>query len=488
MYVSTRGGEAISASQAILRGISENGGLYVPVSLPVWSREQILALAEIPYADRAAKVLADVLDDFDEEELLGYTRKAYASFSHPAVAPMRPLKGNIEVLELFHGPTLAFKDMALQMLPYLLTASARKQGETREIAILTATSGDTGKAALEGFKDVNGTSCTVFYPLGGVSHVQERQMLTSEGANVHVIGVTGNFDDAQTGVKQLFTSPEFIAQMNAKGRTLSSANSINLGRLAPQVAYYMSAAAEMMKKGVERFNVCVPTGNFGNILAAWYARKMGAPIEKLVCASNCNDVLTEFILTGRYNAARQFHLTISPSMDILVSSNLERLLFELCGCDPVKLSGMMKQLKEEKEYTMDADMLSVLQQTFIGYSADDTATKATIRAAYDSDAYVMDTHTAVAMYAVGQYRAQTGDDLPMLLVSTASPFKFAPAVTDALGLEAKENAFDSVRQLAAFGSLQIPASLGKLETAPTLHTLTCDRGAMGEAVMKAYEA
>ena len=485
-FVSTRGGEAVSASAAILRGIAPNGGLYVPETLPVLTREEIAGLADLPYASRAAYVLNLILDDYSEEELLSFARQAYASFECAEVAPIREIKGGTHVMELFHGPTLAFKDMALQMLPHLLCAAARKQGEQREVAILTATSGDTGKAALEGFRDVDGTSCTVFYPLGGVSRVQERQMLTSKGKNVHVIGVHGNFDDAQTGVKTLFADQDFIAAMNKNGKVLSSANSINLGRLVPQVAYYISAAAEMLKKGIERFNVCVPTGNFGNILAAWYAKRMGAPIDKLICASNCNDVLTEFIRTGHYNAKRPFMLTVSPSMDILISSNLERLLYELVDCDSKALSELMAQLKQNGEYTLQKAALEKLQAHFECGSANDDETKAEIGRIWNSDGYVMDTHTAVAMQVLRTWREKSGNTAPTLLVSTASPFKFAPAVTEALGLEQKENAFDSVRQLSAFAGLTVPAPMDGLETNPVLHDITCEKNNMGEAVLKAF--
>lgn len=486
-FKSTRGGSAISASAAILRGIAPNGGLYVPEELPLMKKEEILALASLPYANRAAKVLSLILDDYSEEELLGYAEKAYASFSVPEVTPIHRLKDNTFVLELFHGPTMAFKDMALQMLPHLLRAAARKQGETREIAILTATSGDTGKAALEGFRDVEGTSCTVFYPLGGVSRVQEKQMLSSRGNNVHVIGVHGNFDDAQTGVKALFTSPEFIGRMNADGRVLSSANSINLGRLVPQVAYYISAAAELMKQGIPSFSVCVPTGNFGNILAAWYAKKMGAPIDRLICASNSNDVLTEFIRTGRYNAKRPFMLTASPSMDILISSNLERLVYELVGNDSEVLTDLMKQLKENGEYTLPADAFAALRKTFACGCADDAETFSQISLCHQENGYVEDTHTAVAGSVLAKWREAEKEYGPVLLVSTASPFKFAPAVCEALKLEKDENAFDSMRRLSAAAGLPVPAPMDGLEEAPVLHSITCEKDGMEQAIFRALE-
>ena len=490
-FISTRGADRVSAPEAIVRGIAPDGGLYVPESLPHLSREDFLALAGMDYPARAARALSLLLDGFTEEELLGMTRAAYARFSAPGVAPVRPLKNSRFVLELFHGPTLAFKDMALQMLPRLLTASARKLGEKREIAILTATSGDTGKAALEGFTGVEGTSVTVFYPLGGVSAVQERQMVTSRGANVHVVAVRGNFDDAQTGVKQLFADPDFIAEMHRRGKTLSSANSINLGRLAPQVAYYLSACAELLARGEiaweEGLNVCVPTGNFGNILAAWYARRMGAPIRRLICASNRNDVLTDFILTGVYDRRRPFHKTISPSMDILISSNLERLLLEMAEGDAAQVKAWMEALAREGAYDIGPERLSRMREIFLGGCADDEKTRAAIRQVWEEERYLLDPHTAVAEAVAADYRRETGDARPLLIVATASPYKFSADVAQALAIPVSGNAFEAAEALEGQTGVQAPAQVAALKTLPVLHRRVCEKDAMGEAVLAGFQ-
>ncbi|MBE5786067.1 MAG: threonine synthase [Clostridiales bacterium] len=490
-YMSTRGAEAISAPEAIVRGIAPDGGLYAPLSLPCLKKEDFASLAKMDYPARAAHCLALLLDGFTEEELLPMTKAAYARFDDPQVAPVKPLGKGRYILELFHGPTLAFKDMALQMLPWLMTASAKKQGEEREIAILTATSGDTGKAALEGFKDVPGTSVNVFYPLGGVSPVQEKQMVTSAGSNVYVTAVQGNFDDAQTGVKALFADPDFIAKMNAMGKTLSSANSINLGRLAPQVAYYLSACAELMKAGVideaRPLNICVPTGNFGNILAAWYAKRMGAPIGKLICASNRNDVLSDFIRTGVYDRRRPFHKTMSPSMDILISSNLERFLLELAEGDCGRVTSWMKQLKDDGVYDIGADLLKKMQENFIGGFADDVRTAETIRKIWDTEKYVLDPHTAVAVAVAADYAADSGDQAPLLIVSTASPYKFAADVADALGIPVEGDAFQAAIALEKAAGLKAPAQVAELKDLPVLHSRICEKEAMGEAVLAGFE-
>ncbi|MDD6683400.1 MAG: threonine synthase [Clostridiales bacterium] len=489
-FMSTRGAEKISAPEAIVRGIAPDGGLYAPLSLPNLSREDFIEFAKMDYPARAARTLALLLDGFTEAELLEMARAAYARFDDPQVAPVKELKAHRHVLELFHGPTMAFKDMALQMLPWLMTASARKQGEMREIAILTATSGDTGKAALEGFQDVPGTSVTVFYPLGGVSAVQEKQMVTSQGKNVHVTAVRGNFDDAQTGVKTLFADPEFIAKMNAQGKTLSSANSINLGRLAPQVAYYLSACADLLAKGAinweDGLNVCVPTGNFGNILAAWYAKRMGAPIAKLICASNKNDVLADFIRTGIYDRRRDFHKTISPSMDILISSNLERFLLELCQGDCKQVAEWMKQLSAEGKYDIGAERLAHLQQIFYGGYADDERTAGAIQKAWQEEKYLLDPHTAVAACVADDYRRDTGDEKPMLIVSTASPYKFASDVADALNVTVEGDAFAAASILENYTGVKAPDQVAKLKDLPVLHSRICDKEKMGEAVLAGF--
>ena len=489
-FVSTRGTERISAPEAIVRGIAPDGGLYVPVGLPRLSRQDFEELSRMDYPARAAYTLNAVLDGFTREELLPMAQSAYARFDDPAVAPLRALSEERYVLELFHGPTLAFKDMALQFLPRLLTACAKKRGEEKEIAILTATSGDTGKAALEGFRDVPGTSVTVFYPLGGVSAVQEKQMVTSRGANVHVVSVRGNFDDAQTGVKRLFGDPEFQRKMAAMGKTLSSANSINLGRLAPQVAYYLSACAELLKREKITWetglNVCVPTGNFGNILAAWYARRMGAPIGKLICASNRNDVLTDFIRTGVYDRRRAFHKTISPSMDILISSNLERFLWELAGGDPAAVRGWMDQLKQNGVYEIGEDQKKTLRDAFFGGFADDQATKETIRSLWDTERYLCDPHTGVAMRVAEDYRKETGDQTPVLIVSTASPYKFAADVAEALSVQVEVDAFAAAQALEKKTGVKAPEAVLALKEMPVLHTRVCDKDRMGEAVIAGY--
>ena len=489
-FVSTRGAEHVSAPEAIVRGIAPDGGLYVPLELPRLSRRDFDALAQMDYPARAAYTLNALLDGFTQEELLPMAKDAYARFDDPAVAPIRELRDGRYVLELFHGPTLAFKDMALQFLPRLLTASAKKQGETKEIAILTATSGDTGKAALEGFRDVAGTSVTVFYPLGGVSAVQEKQMVTSQGKNVHVVSVRGNFDDAQTGVKKLFGDPDFQKKMEEMGKTLSSANSINLGRLAPQVAYYLSACAELLRRGKitwdEGLNVCVPTGNFGNILAAWYAKRMGAPIKKLICASNKNDVLTDFINTGVYDRRREFHKTISPSMDILISSNLERFLWELAGGDPGAVRGWMDALRQNGVYEISEGQKETLRAAFYGGFADDAATRQTIRALWETEGYLTDPHTGVAMRVSQGYRAETKDSAPMLIVSTASPYKFAADVADAIQVKTEGDAFAAAAALEKKTGVKAPEAVLKLRDMPVLHTRVCEKDAMGEAVLAGY--
>ena len=490
-FISTRGAEAVSAPEAIVRGIATDGGLYAPITLPLLGKADFDLLSNMDYPARAAYTLSLLLDGFSQEELLPMAQAAYARFDHPSVAPVTALKDGAFVLELFHGPTLAFKDMALQFLPRLLTASARKQGEQREIAILTATSGDTGKAALEGFQDVPCTSVTVFYPLGGVSAVQEKQMATSRGKNVHVVAVKGNFDDAQTGVKTLFGDPDFIKKMNAQGKTLSSANSINLGRLAPQVAYYLSACADLLAHGSIGWetgvNVCVPTGNFGNILAAWYAKRMGAPIKKLICASNSNDVLTDFIRTGVYDRRRPFHKTISPSMDILISSNLERFLLELAEGDTTQVRAWMRRLSEKGMYEISGSQKALLKEVFYGGCADDEKTRQTIARLWENERYLLDPHTAVAASVAQDYRKETGDDRPLLIVSTASPYKFASDVAGAIGVTVQGDAFDAALALENATQVKAPKAITELKSMPVLHTRVCDRDKMGEAVLAGFE-
>ncbi len=486
-YICTRGGETLTASQAILKGLAGNGGLYVPCSIPRAADDMLPFAPDLPYAQRAARVLSCFLDDFSAEEIGSICADSYGRFDDARIAPVRSPDESTAVLELFHGPTLAFKDMALQMLPRLTVFSAKKCGETRRVCILTATSGDTGKAALEGFEDVPGTRCTVFYPLDGVSRLQEKQMVTSGGNNTQVVAVRGNFDDAQTGVKRLFNDADFVRAMNERGCVLSSANSINIGRLVPQVAYYFSAYADlcaggMLKKG-EMFDACVPTGNFGDILAAYYARRMGVPIARLICASNRNDVLTEFMHTGVYNANRPFHKTISPSMDILISSNLERLLFELCGRDAKRVSAMMQSLKETGAFRLNADELAALQKDFAGVSADDNETRDEIALVWREKHYLLDPHTAVAMRALRKARAEEQAVRKTLVVSTASPFKFAQDVGEAVGLSRTEDALRDAETLSAFTGLPLPGPLARLRTAAVRHRAVCEPEQMGREVL-----
>ncbi len=489
-FFSTRGESCVTASQAILRGIAPDGGLYVPAMFQAVQPERLTSLMEMSYEQRAVAVLKRFLEDFSLKEIEDSVRAAYSRerFTAPEVAPVRQLDSATWALELFHGPTLAFKDMALQLLPHLLKLSAEKNGEDREICILVATSGDTGKAALEGFRDVPGTSCTVFYPLDGVSDVQRLQMVTTGGNNTHVIAVRGNFDDAQTGVKELFGSESFREEMAAKGRTLSSANSINLGRLVPQVVYYFSAYAELLKTNAipagEPVNFCVPTGNFGDILAGYYARCMGLPVNKLICASNRNNVLTDFFTTGIYSTHRTFFKTISPSMDILVSSNLERLLYEAADRDGTLIRTWMTQLKESGSYSVGEQRRDWLLDTFWGDCADNKDTLGEIRKRWEQDHYLMDPHTAVAGHVLREYRRKTGDDTPSVIVSTASPYKFAADVLNALtGGNAGGDPFAASEEIQKLTGIPMPEQVRKLRELQVRHTAECDKDKMGQAVL-----
>ncbi len=491
-FFSTRGGSCVTASQAVLRGLAPDGGLYVPSIFPTVEPGKIAALAQMTYPQRAAKILKRYLEDFSIAEIDRATQEAYSPerFRDPAVAPLKRLNESTWVLELFHGPTLAFKDIALQLLPRLMALSAGKNGEEREISILVATSGDTGKAALEGFRDVPGTSCTVFYPMDGVSDVQRLQMVTTEGRNTHVIAVRGNFDDAQTGVKELFSSEAFAEDMNAMGRTLSSANSINFGRLVPQIVYYFSAYADLIAAGAiamgDPVNFCVPTGNFGNILAGYYARNMGLPIQKLICASNRNNVLTDFFRKGIYSTHRTFFRTISPSMDILVSSNLERLLYEAADRDGELIRVWMQQLKECGSFSIGEQRWEWIISQFWGDCTDDKDTLTEIRNRFEGEGYLMDPHTAVAGHVLREYRKATGDATPTVLVSTASPYKFAADVLRGIaGPEAAEgmDAFDASQELERRTGVPMPEQVRRLRSLPVRHTSICEKGAMAEAVL-----
>ena len=490
--ISTRGACPVSTSYAILRGLAPDGGLYVPETSPSFTLEEISALSGMDYAARAVYILQRYLPDFTEEELKNSISGAYGKkFDDPAIAPLKKVKDDTYYLELWHGPTLAFKDMALQLLPYLLTLSARKNGENREIFILVATSGDTGKAALEGFLDVPGTRCCVFYPQEGVSRAQQLQMVTTGGSNTHVIAVEGNFDDAQSGVKKIFSDPGFAGTMNEQGRVLSSANSINYGRLVPQIVYYFSAYADLLRDGAislgEEVNFCVPTGNFGDILAADYAKRAGLPIGKLICASNANNVLTDFITTGVYDiSSRPFYKTEAPSMDILISSNLERLIFTLTGNDAAATAAYMKKLSTEKRYEITEDMLVKLQNNYAAGCVDADALNAEIARCYAEDRYLIDTHTAVASAVLRAYRSQTGDRRKSVVVSTASPYKFGPAVLEAIGGE--RGGLDDIAccgVLEKMSGVAMPAQIAALPTLPIRHTQTCRKDQMEEAILHA---
>ena len=494
--LSTRGAAAVSPSQAILRGLAPDGGLYVPAEFPQFTAEEIMALAPLDYKARALRVLSRFLPDFTQEELKTAISGAYGTgFDHEAVAPMVKVGSWAHSLELWHGPTLAFKDMALQLLPYLLTMSGKKHGEEREVFILVATSGDTGKAALEGFLDVPGTRCCVFYPDGGVSQAQRLQMVTTGGSNTHVIAVKGNFDDAQTGVKRIFSDPDFAKEMDAQGRVLSSANSINFGRLVPQVVYYFSAYADLLASGAikmgDKVNFCVPTGNFGDILAADYAGKAGLPVGRLICASNENNVLTDFINTGVYDISdRSFFKTISPSMDILISSNLERLLFDLSGKDGEKIAGLMAQLKAERRYAVDADMLGKLQEKYAAGYVNEDGIREEICRAWNEDHYLMDTHTAVASAVLRDYQQKTGDKTVSVIVSTASPYKFGASVLEAVAGGTAVAGMDDFACCAALSALtgtREPDQIAKLPQMPVRHTAVCEKDAMDKAVLDAVK-
>ena len=491
-FFSTRGGSAVTASQAILRGLAPDGGLYVPAMFPMVEESKLVRLAGMNYAERAVSILKLYLEDFTIPEIENAVKAAYSPerFDTPAVAPMASLDDSTWCLELFHGPTLAFKDMALQLLPHLVRMSALKNGEKREISILVATSGDTGKAALEGFRDVEGTSCTVFYPQDGVSEVQKLQMVTTEGKNTHVIAVEGNFDDAQTGVKDLFSSEAFAAEMNKRGKVLSSANSINFGRLVPQVVYYFSAYADLIAQHKIRVgdpvNFCVPTGNFGNILAGYYAQAMGLPIHKLICASNRNNVLTDFFHTGIYSTHRTFFKTISPSMDILVSSNLERLLYEAADRDGSLIATWMKQLRECGSYSIGEQRKEWMDALYWAECADDKETRAEIRRRWEQNHYLMDPHTAVASHVLKSYRLATGDRTETIIVSTASPYKFSADVLQAIeGTEGESrDPFAASSRLEELTGVRMPEQVRRLKELPVRHSAVCEKTEMDAAVLK----
>lgn len=473
-YVSTRdNSQQVTAAHAISQGISRERGLFVPQSFPQVGEEELSAMGDLSYVQRAALILGKYLTDFTREELLEMAGKAYGGgkFDDEAVAPLSKVGEGMYILELWHGPTCAFKDMALQMLPLLMTRSVEMEHPGRETVILVATSGDTGKAALEGFKDVPGTRILVFYPENGVSDVQKLQMVTQEGENVGVCGVKGNFDDAQTAVKNIFTSREAAEKLAEKGMAFSSANSINWGRLVPQVVYYFSAYAQLLHEGEispgEVVNVAVPTGNFGNILAAYYAKRMGLPIGKLICASNRNKVLADFFQTGVYDRNREFYETISPSMDILISSNLERLLYHLHGEDDGEVRRMMGELESGGKYRISPHAFQEMKESFAGGFADDVQTKATIARYFKEYGYLPDTHTAVALQVYQDYRESTGDTRKVIVASTANPHKFADSVLEALtGEKAQGDELARARQLESLTGVACPPQLIQAATKP----------------------
>ncbi|RGX57044.1 threonine synthase [Anaerotruncus sp. AF02-27] len=488
-YISTRdSGYAVSSAQAIVAGLAPDGGLFLPETLPEYTAGELETLTKSGYTARATSILSRFLPDFTREELHQYVCRAYAPEKFPpkAVAPVVPLDENASILELFHGPTCAFKDFALQLLPFLLTASLQKTGEDKTVVILVATSGDTGKAALEGFADVEGTKICVFYPDGGTSNIQRLQMTTQQGNNVMVFAAKGNFDDAQNGVKRIFTDQDFASLLAEKGFVLSSANSINWGRLVPQVAYYFSAYCDLVNAGRiklgDKINVVVPTGNFGNILAAYFAKHCGLPVGKLICASNKNNVLTDFITTGTYDRNRDFYVTSSPSMDILISSNLERLLYLLCDRDDGKLKGYMNELSATGKYTVDKTILEKLQSEFAAGCADDKQTAETIASVYEKTHYLCDTHTAVAVKVYQDYAAKTGDTTPTVIASTASPFKFAGSVLPAIGKAPSGGDFELLRELSEATGLQAPAALAGLRDRKERFTDVVEPTKMKDAV------
>lgn len=473
-YNSTRNsGVKVSSAEAITQGISAEGGLFVPEEIPSVTPEEIKAVGEMKYADRAAFVFSKYLTDFTDAEIHYCTDNAYSTknFETESIAEIAHLFDGTYMLELWHGPTCAFKDMALQILPYFLTTSAKKINLDKKIVILVATSGDTGKAALEGFKDVEGTSILVFYPEDGVSPMQKRQMKTQEGENVGVCAIKGNFDDCQNGVKAIFTDNEVKSALDEKGMMFSSANSINWGRLVPQIVYYVSSYAELVKDGEinlgDKINIVVPTGNFGNILAAYYAKHMGIPVNKLICASNINNVLTDFINTGVYDRNRKFYATVSPSMDILISSNLERLLYIMTDGNDAVINEWFGKLASKGRYEVSDDVKAKISEEFWAGCCDDEQTKATIHDIYEKYSYTCDTHTAVAVKVYNDYKLATGDDTKTVIASTASPYKFSAAVLEALdGGKSDIDEYAKVDRIAELSKMSVPSALADLKNKP----------------------
>lgn len=492
LYNSTRNSEIrVESANAITQGISAEGGLFVPEEIPAITSEEIVSLGNMSYADRAAYVFKKFLTDFTDAEIHYCTDNAYSTknFETESIAEISHLFDGTYMLELWHGPTCAFKDMALQILPYFLTTSIKKINLNKKIVILVATSGDTGKAALEGFKNVEGTQIMVFYPEHGVSPMQKRQMKTQEGENVGVCALKGNFDDCQNGVKAIFTDADIKSQLSDNGMMFSSANSINWGRLVPQIVYYISSYAELVKDGEinlgDKVNIVVPTGNFGNILAAYYAKHMGIPVNKLICASNINNVLTDFINTGVYDKNRSFYATCSPSMDILISSNLERLLYIMTGKNDKVINEWFGKLAAEGKYEVSDDIKAKLAEEFYGGFCDDDQTKATISKIYQKYSYTCDTHTAVAVKVYEDYKNETGDTTKTIIASTASPYKFSASVLEALeSNNTVTDEYEMVDRLAELSKLTVPSALADLKNKPERFNDSIEKEAMREYVLK----
>ena len=488
-YISTRSanGEGVSSAYAIKRGLADDGGLYMPQSIPKITDGELRSLLGMDYCERAAFIIGNFLTDYSHDELLGYARLAYSKAKFGDFpAPVHKIDEKTYSLELWHGPTCAFKDMALQIMPHLFVGALKKTGESRDALILVATSGDTGKAALEGYRDVEGTKIQVFYPTDGVSAMQKLQMQTQEGSNLSVLGIRGNFDDAQSGVKRIFSDPAIASMLNGEGVFLSSANSINWGRLVPQIVYYFSAYLDMVNSGEirlgERIDICVPTGNFGNIFAAYVSKLMGLPIEKLVCASNENNVLTDFLSNGKYDKNRSFKATISPSMDILISSNLERLLYTVAGPDATR--GYMRELSEHGCYTVSDEVLATIRESFIGIYADEEETKKTIKRVFYEKNYLIDTHTSVAACAAMKYMSAYEAERKILVVSTASPYKFAKDVYASLTDGKQTDDIGAPEALSSLTGTSVPAPLASLRDKAVLHPDTIEKDGMDNAVMR----
>ncbi len=489
-FISTRDTSSspvgVSSAEAIKQGLAPDKGLYMPVSIPALTREDLEKLSGMPYEQRAADILSRFLTDYDKDALLADCTAAYAEDRFPGgAAPLVDIGGGIHSLELWHGPTCAYKDMALQIMPRLLSRALTMTGEQKLAHILVATSGDTGKGALEGYRDVPGVKITVFYPVDGVSAMQKRQMTTQLGENVNVCAVYGNFDDAQNGVKAIFADNALAEKANDAGFFFSSANSINWGRLAPQIAYYVSAYCDMVKNGQivlgDMVDICVPTGNFGNIFAAYIAKVMGLPFDKLICASNQNNVLTDFLKTGTYDRNRHFYTTTSPSMDILISSNLERLLYLVCGSE--KTAAYMKELNQKGVYSLAEEEIAKIKETFVGYCATEEECAAAIKTAFDSHGYLCDTHTAVGYHAALLHKETTGSTRKIILASTASPYKFAGSVYTALTGKAPTDELSALDELASLTKTEIPAPLRDIGARKVRFETTVDPVEMKASVL-----